>query len=72
MPTRAPPDVVDELTKEEVEYIMADRYWTSHRATLNEDIETFRKKKSFFWLNPPLLKIKEYTCTPTNKGKGFF
>lgn len=46
-------------------------YWTSRRATLNEDVETVRKK-TIFWLNPLLLKIKEYACTLANKGKVFF
>ena len=44
-------------------------YWTSRRATLNEDVETVRKKIFF---GPLLLKIKEYACTLANKGKVFF
>ena len=29
-------------------------------------------EKMLFWLNTPLLKIKEYACTLANKEKGFF
>ena len=59
-------ETYDSKTKSETTWRLAERLSTRTLRLFE------KKKKKIFWLNPPLLKIKEYTCTPANKEKVFW